>query len=189
MSLFHEFRIGLRSLSKDPGFSAVAILTLTLAIGANTAIFSIVNAVLLRPLPYPEASRIVQVQEATQNFAGSISWPNLYDLRQQNTTLESVAAFTYNNLTLHAGANPERLRGQAVTSNYFHVLGLSSPAGAHVHTTRGAAGVDSGCGSQRSGVEDRLCFGGGNCRPDNHSRRRTLHRDRGYAGEHQLPIA
>ena len=124
MNLFRDVRIDLRSLSKDPGFSAVAILTLTLAIGANTAIFSIVNAVLLRPLPYPDPGRIVQVQEATATFTGSLSWPNLYDLRKQNTTLDGVAAFTYDNLTLHTGSNPERLLGAAVSSNYFQVLGV-----------------------------------------------------------------
>src|SRR5437879_5580807 len=103
MSIVSDIRFGLRSLRKDLAFTLVAVLTLALAIGANSAIFSVINAVLLRPLPYGQPDRIVQVLEAGGKFIGTASWPNLQDWRQQNTTFEAMAAYKFGDLTLQSG--------------------------------------------------------------------------------------
>src|SRR5438067_13704035 len=89
----NNFRLALRQLTKNPGFAAVAILTLALGIGANTAIFSIVNAVLLRPLPYPDADRIMVLNESSgpgQDF--SVALPDYFDWRNDNAVFEHLAA-------------------------------------------------------------------------------------------------
>src|SRR5438045_5569330 len=91
-TVFQDFRYALRVLTKQPGFTFVAVLTLALGIGANTAIFSIVNAVLLRPLPYPNADRIMVLNESSgrgQDF--SVALPDYFDWRNDNTVFEDLA--------------------------------------------------------------------------------------------------
>ena len=97
--MLNDIRYGLRQLSKHPGFTIIAVLTLALGIGANTAIFSVVNAVLLKPLPFPAPEELVAVgmtdtrQKATQTDLGSLSYPDFFDFREQNRTLASIAVY------------------------------------------------------------------------------------------------
>ena len=122
----NDLRYACRLLLKSPGFSFIAILTLALGIGANTAIFSVVNAVLLRPLPLSEPGRLVQMFESKKfpaGFLGSVSAANLNDWRAQNTTLEGIAAYQYQDFALQNQATPERVLGVTVSANYFRVLG------------------------------------------------------------------
>ncbi len=115
----------IRSLRKDYSFTLVAVLTLAIAIGANSAIFSLVSAILLRPLPYDHPDRIVRLWESHEAFTGSVSWPNLQDWRQQNTSFEALTAINYGiNLTLRTGPNPQHLSGAAITWDFFKVLGI-----------------------------------------------------------------
>src|SRR5215467_7717278 len=93
-TLLKDVRYGVRGLIKRPGFTAVAVLTLALGIGANSAIFSVLNAVLLRPLPYADADRIVHIDETDENGRMGVSPPNLLDFQRQNHTFESVAGYT-----------------------------------------------------------------------------------------------
>src|SRR6266550_617672 len=121
-----------RQLIKNPAFSAVAILTLALGIGANTAIFSIVNAVLLRPLPYPEADRIMVLNESSgpgQDY--SVALPDYFDWRNDNTVFEHLAAThkESRNLSGIPGRDPERVSCASVTLNFFKVIGLSPELG------------------------------------------------------------
>jgi len=119
-----DMRYAVRVLRKDLGFSAVAILTLALGIGANTAIFSLVNGVLLRPLPYPEPGRLVRVFTITPtqpHFPMAIA--DFYDYRDQTKVFASSALYAERDLDLTTNERPEHLSGLAVTHEYFRVLG------------------------------------------------------------------
>ncbi|MEP6995537.1 MAG: ABC transporter permease [Acidobacteriota bacterium] len=124
-TLLQDLRYGLRMLAKAPGFTAVAIVTLALGIGANTALFSVVRAVLLRPLPYRSAGDLVLAQtvqkEPRQRWATAP--PDFYAIRQRNRTLESLASFYVRPVNLTGGGEPERVRALIVSSNFFAVLG------------------------------------------------------------------
>jgi putative ABC transport system permease protein len=124
--LLQDFRHGLRLLLKKPGFTLVALLTLALGIGANTAIFSVVNAVLLRQLPYPQADRLVMLWSTMPSqgvpTSGS-SMPDYREWRDQSHVFDGLAAFYYGDVNLSgAGQEPERVQGARVTANLFDVL-------------------------------------------------------------------
>ncbi len=110
-----------RSLRKSPGFAAAAVLTLALGIGANTAIFSLVNAVLLQRLPVRESARVVH---ATFEGGGVLSYPEYADLRDHQRDLEGLASFGGIQVSLTRGGDPELASGLIVTGNYFEVLGV-----------------------------------------------------------------
>jgi putative ABC transport system permease protein len=122
---WRDIRFGARTLLKSPGFMAVAVATLALGIGANTALFSVINAVLLRPLPYPQADRLVLLTEWSEQVPEmSFSVANFKDVRDQNTVFESlVGANGANFILTGAGGEPERLNGRQVTSELFATLG------------------------------------------------------------------
>src|SRR5437867_6546673 len=127
-----NLRLALRQLIKNPAFSAVAVITLALGIGANTAIFSIVNAVLLRPLPYPDADRIMVLNESSgpkQDF--SVALPDYFDWRNDNTVFEHLAAThkESRNLSGIPGREPERVSCASVTRNFFNIIGLPPELG------------------------------------------------------------
>ena len=123
--MINDLRYALRQLIKNPGFTAVAVLTLALGIGANTAIFSIVNAVLLRPFPYQAPERLMIVQERISAGGFSPSYPNFVDWRAQNTAFESIAAVRGNESFNFTGAGePERLQGRLVSAEFFSTLGI-----------------------------------------------------------------
>lgn len=128
--LLQDLRYGLRSLYRQPLFTAVAVLVLGLGIGANTAVFSVINAVLLRPLPYPDPDRIVLMREATKLFDfGSVSLPNYLDWRaaQRSFTDLSIYTGTTYNLAMARAADvdaPERVHAVRASANYLSVLGI-----------------------------------------------------------------
>jgi putative ABC transport system permease protein len=125
-TLLQDLRYGLRMLIRSPGFTAVAVLSLALGIGANTAIFSLVEAVLLRPLPFPEPDRLVMVWEASsgnKSLRGNPAPGNYSDWRTQNRVFEHVAAFSNTSFNLTGDGEPEKINGQAVTANFFALLG------------------------------------------------------------------
>src|SRR5271155_556268 len=97
----HDLRYGARTLQKNPGFTAIATLTLALGIGANTSLFTVVNAVLLNPLPYPHPEQLVTLHESKPNFlAGSLSYPNFRDWQKDNHSFSSMAVARGNSLSL-----------------------------------------------------------------------------------------
>ena len=115
-----------RSVVKSPGFFAVAVLTLALGIGANTAIFSVINAVLLRPLPFDEPDRLVRLFE-TEAAPGNYPWtgPDYLDLQAQNRTLEATSLFAwYRRLNVSGSGQPETALGMRTEANFFGVLGV-----------------------------------------------------------------
>ncbi|PYJ43897.1 MAG: permease, partial [Verrucomicrobia bacterium] len=130
--MLNDIRFAFRQLVNNPAFSAIAILTLALGIGANTAIFSIVNAVLLRPLPYPDADRIMVLNESSgpgQDY--SVALPDYFDWQKDNTVFEHLAAThkESRNLSGIAGRDPERVSCAAVTRNFFNIIGLPPQIG------------------------------------------------------------
>jgi putative ABC transport system permease protein len=129
VALRQNLRYAVRQLIRSPGFTAIAVLTLGLGIGANTAIFSVVNAVLLRPLPYPEPSRLVSVAEQRPSGATNVvSYPNFLDWRKDGA-LESVALGRTLSFNVGGAEGPERIAGALVSADYFKVLGLAPAAG------------------------------------------------------------
>src|SRR5262245_23336399 len=131
-TLWQDLRYGTRTMLKKPGFTLVAVITLALGIGANTAIFSVVDAVLLRPMPYPDAERLVILWStgSGENSAFGSSMPDYREWRDQNRTLEGLAGFYYGDFNLSpGGGEPERVQGAYVTSNLFNVLKVSPALG------------------------------------------------------------
>ena len=124
--LAQDIRYALRQLHKSPGFATVTVVTLALGIGANTAIFSVVNAVLLNPLPFRDANRIVSMFEETQNFPkGSISYPNFLDWQRDNRSFEAMAAYRGTDGSITGVGQPENVRAQRVSANFFPILGVN----------------------------------------------------------------
>jgi len=124
-TLIQDIRYGIRVLSKAPGFTAVAVLTLALGIGASTAIFSVVDAVLLRPLPYPNPQRIVTVWEQEGNgHRAHLADPNFLDFRAQNHTLSGLATFNSGPASVSGGSEPVRMNVGYISADFFKVLGV-----------------------------------------------------------------
>lgn len=131
-TLGQDFRFGLRMLRKNPGFTAIAIVTLALAIGANTAIFSVVYPVLLRPLPFRQPDRLVTIGETRQQnqcCAYSASYPDFLDWRSSAKSFESLAGYASDPWTITGNGDPKALFCAQVTANFFSTLGVSPMLG------------------------------------------------------------
>ena len=130
MTLVQDIRYGIRMLVKNPGFTIVAVLALTLGIGADSAIFSVVNAVLLKPLPYHESDRLVFLSERSQVLEGmSIAYPNFLDWREQNNSFESIGVYRRQSYNLTGVGEPERLEAGQVSADLFTVLRVNPSHG------------------------------------------------------------
>src|SRR5215213_6853499 len=125
-SILKDIRVGVRSLLKRPGFTSIAILTLALGIGASTAIFSVVDGVLLRPLPYPRAEQIVQLREVSER-GGRMAFaePNFLDLRTRSHAFEAIAQYSGSLTTVNGGNEPVRALTYAVSTDFFNVVGVT----------------------------------------------------------------
>jgi predicted permease len=121
-SLWQDLCYGLRQLRKSPGFTAVAVLTLALGIGANTAIFSVINSVLLRPLPYPNPDRLVSVQEAGRGSGNPASYPDFFDWQSQNHVFSNMAAYHGDVFTLTGAGEPAHILALVASADLFKVL-------------------------------------------------------------------
>ena len=130
-TLWQDLRHALRSLRRTPGFTVAAILSLALGIGANTAIFTIIRAVLLKPLPYADPDRLVQLSEQWPNFSGArpVSMLNYLDWARQNTVFERMAAVSWGSVTVGDGAQPAYVAGSLVSPSYFEAFGLRAALG------------------------------------------------------------
>ncbi len=131
-TLWQDVKYGLRMLARNPGFAAVAILSLALGIGANTTIFTVVNAVLLNPLPVQDSSHLVELDTVDSKTAiGApnatklgMSYPNFHDYRDQSTAFSGLSVFAFDNFTLSGQGTPKQISGMIVSANYFDVLGV-----------------------------------------------------------------
>ena len=139
--MFQDLRFGLRMLLKDPGFTLIASLTLALGIGANTAIFSVVNAVLLRPLPYAEAEQLVSVFDSFPDFPrDGLSELEYISLRNESESFVQFAVSNGANFTLTGAGEPERLQGGIASANYFDLFGARLALGRSFHPEEELAG-------------------------------------------------
>ncbi|HXI92459.1 MAG TPA: ABC transporter permease [Blastocatellia bacterium] len=130
--IWQDLRYGSRSLRKNPGFTAIAVITLALGIGANTAIFSVVNSVLLRPLPYPEPDRLAMVYGISLQAAQGktpLCEADFLDWKSQNQVFESLAAFSTNRFNYTGGETPQQIEGAWVTSDFFSTIGVQPALG------------------------------------------------------------
>jgi predicted permease len=126
-TLLHDIRYGLRTMRKSPGFTAVAVIALALGIGANTAIFSVVNALLLKPLPYKDAERLVMIWHTYPKLnldQASVSAPSYIEYRDMTSSFEEVATATQWSVNLTGVGEPERLQGARISYNLFSTLGV-----------------------------------------------------------------
>src|SRR5437016_1114561 len=142
-TLFKDLRYGIRSLLKQPAFTLVAVITLALGIGGNSAMFSVVNAVLLRPLQYPESDRIV-VLEGINPPKGitqsNMSIPDFVDWQSQNQAFEQMAGFFAGGGALNSGDETERIRYTAVTADFFSLFRTPSLLGRTLQADDGQPG-------------------------------------------------
>jgi len=129
-TLLQDLRFGIRTLRKAPGFTLVAVIALALGIGANTAMFSIVNGVLLRPLPYPEPEQLLRLYTSTPQFRdSSVSYPNFLDWQKRSGAFGAMAAYRGDTFNLTGLSTPERLRGEMVSASLFPALGIKPITG------------------------------------------------------------
>src|SRR5262249_5386684 len=129
-TLVQDVRYGLRVLRRTPGLTAAALVTLGLGIGANTAIFSLVDAVLLRPLPYADPGRLVMVGDgASDGSASNIGYTTIQDVRDQSRTFDAIGAIRDWQPTLVVSGEAERIPGLRVSWNYFDLLGVRPALG------------------------------------------------------------
>jgi predicted permease len=129
-TLLQDLRYGFRMLVKSPGFTAVAVITLALGIGVNSALFSVVNGVLLSPLPFPQPDQLVTLHENKPNFeGGSLSYPNFRDWQKDNRSFSATAVGRIYAFSLTGSGEAEQVTGELVSSDYFPVLGVNPVIG------------------------------------------------------------
>ena len=128
--LLQDLRYGARMLRKNPGFTLVAVLTLALGIGANTSLFSVVNGVILNPLPFPQPDQLVALYESKVHFEdGAISYPNFLDWQRDNRTFSSIAAFLPTSVSLTGAGEAERISVERISAEFFSTMGVATIAG------------------------------------------------------------
>jgi predicted permease len=157
--MMNDIRYGLRQLIKNPGFTLIAVLTLALGIGANTAIFSVVNAVLLKPLPFAAPEQLVAIGgiDLTETVSpprlSSMCYPDFFDFREQNRSFSSMAVYRDRTLALVDEKEAQSVRGQKVSGEFFDVLGIKPMLG------RGFARADEQAGGGPGGLKVVLSYG------------------------------
>jgi len=139
-TLLRDVRHSLRLLVKNPGFTLVIVLTLTLGIGANTAMFSVVDSVLLRPLPFRDAGRLFAVWTNSQGARVNTAYPDYREISERNRSFESIAAYTRRAVNLTGTESPERVRALVVTPSFLSMLGIEPKLGRNFAVSEGEWG-------------------------------------------------
>ena len=175
-TLFKDIRYGVRSLLKHPGFTAIVVVTLAVGIGASSAIFSVVNTVLLRPLPYAQAERIVAIQELNADGKRvQVTPANFLDWRAQNTVFEQLAAILTRPANLALADQAERIDLAMTSANFFSVFGIEPTHGPLLHSRRRTSRSRARRGYQSRALAEtfwRRSLAGWQT---DHARRRQLH--------------
>src|SRR5499426_1453355 len=129
-TLFHDLRFGFRRMVKTPGFAVIAVLSLALGIGANTAVFSLVNMILFRPLPVSNPEEVVSVSVVGKGGQlAAFSYPNYLDFRDRNEVLSGLLTYRFVGVSMSRNGNNEKVWGDLVSDNYFDVLGIKPALG------------------------------------------------------------
>ena len=140
--LFQDLRYALRQLRKSPGFTATAIVTLALGIGANTAIFSVVQGVLLNPLPFSNAKRIVSMFQDKPEFPQSISYPNFLDWQRENHSFEALAAYRWADGSITGSGQAEQVYARHISATFFPILGVKTILGRNFNADEDRRGAN-----------------------------------------------
>src|SRR5215472_16719993 len=141
--LWQNLRYGFRMLARSPGFALMAVLTLAIGIGANTSIFTVLNSVLLRPLPYREPDRLMILSERDSKFEDeSVAYENFTDWRAQNHTFEALALWRRRDYTITGDRGPEHINGREVSAGFFTLLGLQAVVGRDIRPEEDHEGAD-----------------------------------------------
>ena len=140
--IFQNFRFALRLLRKSPGFTAVAVITLALGIGANTSIFSVVYATLLAPMPYPEPNQLVMVWSKIQGFRNGVAAGDYLDWKRQNKSFQDLNAWSGGNFNLASAEHPEQINGQLTTPGFYRTMGVNFSLGRDFLPEEGQPGND-----------------------------------------------
>lgn len=138
-SLLRDVKFSARSLLKRPTLTIIAIITLAIGIGSNTAIFSVVNALLIKPLPFPELDRVVAVWESRPERGAQrleASMANFLDWRSQSQSFEQMGLYRFWSTNLTGGDSPERIQGFLVTANFFDVIGVKPALGSQLEISQ-----------------------------------------------------
>src|SRR5215467_3707863 len=122
--MLNDIRFAIRTLLKSPGFMLTAVLALALGSGANTAIFSVIDAVLLRPLPFPEPSRLIRISEKDRQSEMGLAYLNFADVRDQNHVFREMAGYLRRDLTVTGIERPTRMAGVYVSAEFFDLTGI-----------------------------------------------------------------
>jgi hypothetical protein len=180
-TLRRDLYFACRQLRRDPGFAAVAVVTLALGIGANVAIFSVVNAVLLRPLPFPQPEQLVGIYHVSEGKRAVMSPPNFLDVSHRTRTLASATAVSTSGMVLTGVSEPVRLDGAEVTGTFFDVLGVHPLFGRVFSEADDQPGKTDRRGARLRAVEGTLRQRSWRDRPTRRHRRRGAHRCRRHA--------
>jgi predicted permease len=142
-TLLQDLRFGLRVLRQAPGVALIAVLSLAIGIGANTAVFSVVNAVVLNPLPYHESDRLMSLFTERHNFhKASISFPNFLDWQRMNRSFSAIAAYRSTGYNLIGQGEPERVHGEMISAGFFGILGVNPLMGREFSTDEDQLGAN-----------------------------------------------
>ena len=178
-SFISDLRHSIRLLIKTPGFSVIAIAALALGIGANTAIFSVVNTVLLQPLPYPEPDRIMRIQRVYKSgdIGTSTSIPKFMAWKSNNQTFDAMALYDFAGpgLNLGSGDRPQQVKGIHVSEEYFRVFGVTPAQGRTFLPQEDQPGGPKSCRAQLRALANALRERPRAGRKTHHSGRRSLH--------------
>ncbi len=129
-TFYQDVKYAIRILAKSPGFTAIAILTLALGIGANTALFSVVNGVLLNPLPFPNPHELITVYSKTPTFQeSSVTYLNFLDWQKDNGSFSALCAYRQDDYNLTGAGEPERMHGRMISADFFPVLQIKPVLG------------------------------------------------------------
>ena len=177
-SIIKDLQYGLRGLLKHPGFAAIAVITLALGIGANTAMFSVINGVLLRPLPYHQPERLVTIWEESPErgmYQMPVSFANMSEWINQSQSFDQISAYTFEDLNLTGTGEPVRLNAVRASANLFSLVGATPMFGRTFLPEEDKDGANRVVAAKPCSLAESLRFQSRHYRPNAHYQQSTPH--------------